>query len=262
MYYVYEWYRMDFNLPYYIGKGSGNRAYNLQRYKRTNDTTNYLLKNGIKRDVRIIAYFSNEDNALEYEKERIAFWWYLKDHNILTNQTLGGTGLSKGFKHSLETREKMSKTQKVIQNRPEIKEFNRIRMLGNTSRTGMKTPEETKAKQKITLKLVNNTPEYKLKQSIQSKIMHTDPDFKEKHRKGCKESANRPEIKYNKLRGGDHGMARSVIELDEIKIFPTMKEAGEYYGVKNVYEVCRGKQKTTKGHKFMYLDKYNNKVDR
>jgi len=29
-----------------------------------------------------------------------------------------------------------------------------------------------------------------------------------------------------------------------------------------VYEVCRGKQKTTKGHKFMYLDKYNNKVDR
>jgi hypothetical protein len=91
MYYVYEWYRSDLNLPYYIGKGKGKRAYDLKRGNdHTNTITAYLIKNGIRRDVRIIANFKTEDAALAYEEERISFWWYLKDFKILTNQTKGG----------------------------------------------------------------------------------------------------------------------------------------------------------------------------
>lgn len=91
MYYVYEWHRADLNLPYYIGKGKENRAYDLKRDNNyTNTVTSYLIKNGIRRDVRIIANFATEDAAFEYEKERIEYWWYLKDHDILTNQNIGG----------------------------------------------------------------------------------------------------------------------------------------------------------------------------
>jgi hypothetical protein len=140
MYYVYEWFRMDLNLPYYIGKGKGRRAFELTRTTpHTNTVTEFLVRNGIKREVRVIAYFKSEEAAFAYEKERIAFWWYLKEHNVLTNQTLGGEGIS-GFSHNSVTRkilseqkiggknpmkrddvkQKNKKSQLVAQNRPEV----------------------------------------------------------------------------------------------------------------------------------------------
>jgi hypothetical protein len=83
----------DLNLPYYVGKGKGNRAYSLKRYKDTNKVTNYLISNGIKREVRILAKFYTHDAAINYEIERIAYLWYLKEHHILTNVTPGGDGV-------------------------------------------------------------------------------------------------------------------------------------------------------------------------
>lgn len=111
VHYVYEWWRMDLNLPYYVGKGKGKRAYEIKRNKHTNEVTNYLLKNGIKREVRIIARFVNEQSCFDFEIERIKFWWFLKDHKILTNQSTGGEGPS-GYKHGPEQIEKMSKSSK------------------------------------------------------------------------------------------------------------------------------------------------------
>jgi hypothetical protein len=111
MYYVYEWVRSDLNLPYYVGKGKGKRAYDLNRNKFTDCVTKHLINNGLRRDVRIIAHFETEEAALEFEVERIAFWWHLKDHDVLTNQTLGGEGVS-GYKHGPEQKEKMSKASK------------------------------------------------------------------------------------------------------------------------------------------------------
>jgi hypothetical protein len=98
---------MDLNLPYYVGKGQGNRAYDLKRNKHTDFTTNYLLSKGLKRDVRIIAYFETEKSAFEFEKERILFWWCLKEHDILTNQSLGGEGPT-GHKKSEHSKKKQS----------------------------------------------------------------------------------------------------------------------------------------------------------
>jgi hypothetical protein len=137
MYYVYEWFRMDLNLPYYIGKGKGRRAFGLSRTtKHTNNVTQYLIKNGIKRDVRIIAYFKSEEAAFAYEKERISFWWYLKEHGILTNQTLGGEGTS-GRRMSDEQKKNLGdcvRGDKNCMKREDVKERNRAAQLVSQNR--------------------------------------------------------------------------------------------------------------------------------
>lgn len=102
---------MDLNLPYYIGKGVGKRANQLKRNKDADDVTEYLLKNGIRRDVRIVGRFVTHKEALNFEIERIAYWWYLKDHDVLTNKSKGGEG-PWGYKHGAEQLEKMSNASK------------------------------------------------------------------------------------------------------------------------------------------------------
>lgn len=109
---------MDLNLPYYIGKGVGKRANELKRNKDADDVTEYLLKNGIRREVRIVGKFVTHKEALNFEIERIAYWWYLKDHDVLTNKSKGGEG-PWGYKHGPEQLDKMSKASKGKSKSPE-----------------------------------------------------------------------------------------------------------------------------------------------
>lgn len=155
MHYVYEWYRMDLNLPYYIGKGQGNRAFELKRENdHTNNVTSYLIRNGIRRDVRIIAYFQTKEAAFEYEKERIAFWWYLKDHDVLTNKTIGGNAppVQSGENNPAK--------------RPEVRAVLSIQMTGsNNHRYGKKATQETKNRQSKSAK------ESRAKESEEKKVL-------------------------------------------------------------------------------------------
>jgi hypothetical protein len=259
MYYVYEWYRMDLNLPYYIGKGKDKRAYALKRNRHADYVTNYLISNGIRREVRIIAKFKTEEMALAYEIERIAFWWYLKEHDILTNETLGGEGFS-GGKHTDKTKSVLSIKQKEIQNRPENLKASRERMLGNPSRTGMKDSEETRAKKKAAIKAARGKTESIEKTRAASTAIHSCPEFKARHKAACKEAANRPEVKAKKIRtGANHPLAKAVICLEDSKIFSTVVEAEKYYGINNIHAAAKGKQKTAGGRRFSYLD---NKQDK
>jgi hypothetical protein len=56
------------------------------------------------------------------------------------------------------------------------------------------------------------------------------------------------------MKGGLHPRARQVIEIDDNKIFLSQTEAAEYYGLNSgdICAVCRGRQKTVKGHRFKY----------
>lgn len=105
-YYVYEWVRPDYNEAYYVGKGSGDRAYENSRNDHADDVTTYLDSCGTPRQVRIIARFVNEKSSLDFEKERIAF---LRPLGFLTNQTDGGDGQS-------------SEWAKEFFNRPDIRQ--------------------------------------------------------------------------------------------------------------------------------------------
>jgi hypothetical protein len=111
IHYVYEWIRSDLNLPYYIGKGVGKRAYELKRNDDTNDVTQFLLENNIGREIKIIARFCTHKAALDFEIERIAFYWHLKEAGILMNESKGGEG-PWGYKHGPEQLVKMSLASK------------------------------------------------------------------------------------------------------------------------------------------------------
>lgn len=102
IFYVYEWWRPDKNVCFYVGKGKQRRAWEFRR--RNNHCSRIIAKlisGGLAVEVRIISSGLEEATALSGEVERIAFW---RANGIgLSNRTLGGEGVS-GLKHSEATR--------------------------------------------------------------------------------------------------------------------------------------------------------------
>lgn len=66
-FYVYEWFNVDTNEIFYVGKGCKNRY--LQLNHRNKLFQEYYNNN--KCESRIIKYFNNEQNAFDFEKQRI-----------------------------------------------------------------------------------------------------------------------------------------------------------------------------------------------
>jgi hypothetical protein len=188
IHYVYEWIRSDLNLPYYIGKGVGKRAYELKRNDDTNDVTQFLLENNIGKEIRIIAHFVTEEAAFEYEKERIAFWWYLKDHDILTNKTKGGDGAASGDLNP--------------QKRPEARARVSVQMSGENN--PMKKPEVVK-KNKEATKGFRHTEESILKISNSKKGQRKGIPLTEEH----KQNMRKPRTEEGKQRNLEAQRRRS-----------------------------------------------------
>ena len=105
MFYVYEHWRPDLDLPFYVGKGSGLRC-DPARTRNVHHTRikKKLRSLGMCVEVRMVAHGLTEEAALQLEIERIAFW---KANGVyLTNATAGGDGLKSP---SVEVIEKMKK---------------------------------------------------------------------------------------------------------------------------------------------------------
>jgi hypothetical protein len=86
MFYVYEWYNIETNEVFYVGKGINNRYKHLR--KRNKLFLDYINKN--KCNVRIIKYFKEEQDAFNYEHKRIC---ELKEKNECScNLDYGGKG--------------------------------------------------------------------------------------------------------------------------------------------------------------------------
>jgi len=107
-FYVYEHWRPDLDLPFYVGKGSGERFDpNRTRNKHHSNIKNKLKKLGMCVEVRMVASGLSEGDSLRLEIERIAFW---KERNVeLSNKTAGGDGLKSPPEDVLEKMRAASK---------------------------------------------------------------------------------------------------------------------------------------------------------
>jgi hypothetical protein len=91
-FYVYEHWRPDLDLPFYVGKGSGSRSDPCRtRNKHHSNIKAKLKRLGMCVEVRMVSSGLSEDDALRLEVDRIAFWKGLGIE--LSNKTAGGDGL-------------------------------------------------------------------------------------------------------------------------------------------------------------------------
>ena len=126
-FYTYLYLRED-NTPYYVGKGSGNRAF---------ISSGHVTRPPRDRSRIVVFNLDSEQEAFETEKELIRNWGRRDiGTGILRNMTDGGEGAS----HSIETRAKLSVAMMGNKNGAESK-----RSLGS------KHSEEFKAKRSITM---------------------------------------------------------------------------------------------------------------
>lgn len=135
VFYVYEHWRPDTGVCFYVGKGRRRRAWDL-KFNRNEwhlAIVSKLTSLGLAVDIRLIAKDLTEDAAFALERERISLY------SSLTNLTDGGEGMS-GFVHSAETKKYWSETRK-----------------------GRRMSEEAKAKISAALKGRKKSPEHAAK---------------------------------------------------------------------------------------------------
>lgn len=127
MFYIYEWFNIENNEVFYVGKGT----YNRYKVKKRNKKFNEYIKNN-KCDVRIIEQYENELMCFKREEELIEN--YKKIGQCQCNCVFGGYGGTKYY-WTKEMKEKMSK------NNPMKLEKQRKRMSKNNP---MKNPDIAK----------------------------------------------------------------------------------------------------------------------
>lgn len=90
IFYVYEHWRPDKDICFYVGKGHGKRAYSLSRKGYHLNIRNRLAALGMCVEVRLVRGELTETEAFDLERERIAFW---RSAGVrLANLTDGGEG--------------------------------------------------------------------------------------------------------------------------------------------------------------------------
>lgn len=146
-FFVYEHWRPDTDICFYVGKGSRKRAFLLSRKENPHHKriAAKLAREGFCIEVRLVSGALSEQESFTLERERIAFW---RAHSIeLVNCTDGGEGAS-GCRRSEEFKRKVSVSLKGVpkpwkRGRP-LSEEHRAKI--SASQTGRIVSKETRLK--------------------------------------------------------------------------------------------------------------------
>lgn len=160
-FYVYEHVRPDRDEVFYVGKGKGRRANEMNGRNRHHKAIQAKLSRlGMAVEVRMVAMGMDEEYALALEVDRIAFW--RADGVDLANLTSGG---DTGNSPSEETRAIM-RARKLGR---KLTEEHKAK-IAKASKEALARPE-VKAKLSASLKISLNTPEAKARASKHFKEM-------------------------------------------------------------------------------------------
>ena len=131
MAYVYEHWRPDTEKCFYVGKGTGKRAYRMRinRNDHHQRIVNKLTEMGLSVKVVIISNDLSDKEAYELEAKRISFYGI----ENLVNQTAGGIGVKAP---SPEVRKKMAAARAQVLSDPEFRERHRQACIDGQRRTG------------------------------------------------------------------------------------------------------------------------------
>ena len=164
-FYVYEHWRPDKDVCFYVGKGKGKRAWDMKnmRNRHHKAITSKLTSLGFAVDVRIVASCLSAEAAYAMEISRIAF--YGQDN--LANMTKGGEGL---LNPSVEVRQKMAVAIKKAMSNPEL----RARL---SAAAKNRKPASDETRKKISLKSTGrkHTPEVIEKLKVAAKLRGMSP---------------------------------------------------------------------------------------
>ena len=204
-YYVYIWIRLDKNVVFYVGKGSGNRYKDMSmRNKYFLNVVNKVGKDNI--DIKII-----EDNLTEneaFEKEKYYITYYKETGHPLTNLSDGGEG-SSGWYEKLTDEEK-------LQHKEISKSF-----LGKTH------TKETKKKMSKAMKGLKHNFSKEGLESLRKSAKQRDPYWKGKH---LSEEAKKKisDARKGKAQFGSHVVVFNK-DLFIVEILPSRAETYRVY---------------------------------
>jgi hypothetical protein len=176
-FYVYEHWRPDTGVIFYVGKGQKRRAWDCHRGRNRwhKIVFAHLRKMGLTHEVRIVQNNLTEREAFDKEIALIAHWRSLGA--VLVNQTLGGDGPS-GRKHTEEWKRAVSEKLKGRKISPESRAKMSAAAMGNKKGLGKKKPQHAIDAIIKFHKGRKRTPEQRERMST---VQRLNPGFKGRH---------------------------------------------------------------------------------
>lgn len=260
IFYVYEHWRPDKDVCFYVGKGHGKRANDMNgcrnpHHKRIQAK---LARLGMCVEVRMVGESLIERDAFTLEIERIAFW---RESGVkLANLTNGGDGVT-GMRHTDEWRAEHSRKMKGRKLSPE----HRQKLIGRN-----------KGLQFFLGK--THTPEAREKISRARKAAGIPDHVREAHKKATTGRKRAPftSVTIEKMRVGasireqkqkdkrergllpPNALAKRVLCIEDDLVFESTRHAAEHYGCQRstVGSICCGSygRKTAAGKTFRYIE--------
>ena len=227
-YYVYIYWRLDINEPFYVGKGKEKRWKEL--YRKNLHFKNIVNKYPIV--VTIEKYNLTENEAFYWEEKIIQILVFEYGFSIdipsnrsddhychLVNKTWGGEGVSGHNSFENKTEEELNLIKK------KISEGNKGKIIS----------KETREKLRIASKNMSEEQKKKISQTL----------------KGYKHTEETKKKMSKRRKGKNNPRAKSVICLTTKKIFFSAKEGAMYYKCDNskILKCCKGYE-IIKGRKY------------